>query len=123
MSAKVEGWVVAQRRPWAGENNFIFHSDWASFCGTREEADDTAKAWRHSQQSDDPTNVGIFALVRVDAPTEVHVDRADFMATVLHEHPHGTGPIPYLTRDAVGDHYTTDRGVHLVCDLPEKASA
>ena len=66
-SRKVEGWVVAESRPWTGNDRFIFGDDWSTYCETREEADDVAESWRRgSSTRRHAKTIGVFALVRVD---------------------------------------------------------
>lgn len=68
MATRVEGFIVAERRPHTGDPHFIFGDDWSEWHATRDEADAAADRWRRSTQGSDPSNVGVFALVRVDEP-------------------------------------------------------
>ena len=80
-SRKVEGWVVAESRPWTGNDRFIFGDDWSTFCETREAADDVAESWRLHSSARPDGMVGIFALVRVDEPSAADATGVDATAT------------------------------------------
>ena len=66
VSGPVETYMVAERRPWTGNTKFIFGDDWSPEFPTREEAEETRSRWVAQNPKADPSDFGVFALVRVD---------------------------------------------------------
>lgn len=77
---KVEGWFVAESRPWTGNDRFIFGDDWSTYCETREAADDVAESWRRNSSARPAGTIAVFALVRVDDPSTADATGSDATA-------------------------------------------
>ncbi|MFC7877323.1 hypothetical protein [Isoptericola sp. NPDC057391] len=54
--------IVAERRPWTGNPNWIIGDDWSRTCETQAEAERVAERWRSHGQTL-PEDIAVLALV------------------------------------------------------------